>query len=256
MSNSSRLIVVSNRLPVALVHEGDEWTTKRSAGGLATAMDPILKRAGGLWFGWSGAGEQLPPETLARLREEQSCIAVDLPADLVKKFYEGYANQALWPLFHSFASRLQFDSESWEAYIDANRRFCSAVVKEFRSGDRIWVHDYHLMLLPAMLRQSLPDAAIGFFLHIPFPGSDIFAILPRGEELLNGVLGADLIAFHTHLHLQHFRMSLRRLLGLESAIDRVEIPRTPGAAPGPSHRYRSQRLPSVFRETGDPRIPR
>jgi trehalose 6-phosphate synthase/phosphatase len=224
MSDSSRLIVVSNRLPVALVREDTEWKTKRTAGGLATAMDPILKRAGGLWIGWSGTQEELPPEAVELLLQEQSCIAVDLPADLLKKFYEGYANQALWPLFHSFASRLQFDSDSWEAYIEANRRFCSAVVREFRPGDRIWVHDYHLMLLPGMLRENLPDAAIGFFLHIPFPGSDIFSILPRGEELLAGLLGADLISFHTHLHLQHFRMSLRRLLGVESTVDRLEAP--------------------------------
>jgi trehalose 6-phosphate synthase/phosphatase len=222
MADSSRLIVVSNRLPVALVRNGTNWETKRTAGGLATAMDPILKRAGGLWIGWSGAEGDTPPEAIELLREEQSCIAVDLPADLLEKFYEGYANQALWPLFHSFTSRLQFDADNWEAYIEANRRFCAAVVNEFRAGDRIWVHDYHLMLLPSMLRESLPDAAIGFFLHIPFPASDIFAILPRGEELLAGLIGADLIAFHTHLHLQHFRLSLRRLLGIESTVDRLE----------------------------------
>jgi trehalose 6-phosphate synthase/phosphatase len=224
MPDSPRLIVVSNRLPVALVREDTEWRTKRTAGGLATAMDPILKRAGGLWIGWSGTEEELPPEAVKLLRQEQSCIAVELPADLLKKFYEGYANQALWPLFHSFTSKLQFDSESWEVYIEANRRFCSAVVHEFQPGDRIWVHDYHLMLLPSMLRESLPDAAIGFFLHIPFPGSDIFSILPRGEELLTGLLGADLISFHTHLHLQHFRMSLRRQLGVQSTVDRLEVP--------------------------------
>jgi trehalose 6-phosphate synthase/phosphatase len=224
MPDSSRLIVVSNRLPVALVREGTEWKTKRTAGGLATAMDPILKRAAGLWIGWSGTEEELPPASVELLRQEQSCIPVKLPADLLKKFYEGYANQALWPLFHSFAFKLQFDPESWEAYIEANRRFCSAVVEEFQPGDRIWVHDYHLMLLPSMLRASLPDAAIGFFLHIPFPGSDIFSILPRGEELLTGLLGADLISFHTHLHLQHFRMSLRRQLGLQSTVDSLEVP--------------------------------
>lgn len=185
---------------------------------------PHSKARRRLWIGWSGTEEELPPEAVELLRQEQSCIAVDLPADLLKKFYEGYANQALWPLFHSFASRLQFDSESWEAYIEANRRFCSAVVAEFRPGDRIWVHDYHLMLLPSMLRESLPDATIGFFLHIPFRGSDIFAILPRGEELLAGLLGADLISFHTHLHLQHFRMSLRRQIGVESTVDCLEAP--------------------------------
>ncbi len=234
MADSSRLIVVSNRLPVALVRNGAAWQTKRSAGGLATAMDPILKRAGGLWIGWSGVQGDTPPEALELLREEQSCIAVDLPSGVLEKFYEGYSNQALWPLFHSFTARLQFHSENWQAYIEANRIFCAAVVKEFRPGDRIWVHDYHLMLLPSMLRESLPDAAIGFFLHIPFPASDIFAILPRGDELLAGLLGADLIAFQTHLHLQHFRLSLRRMLGIESTVDRLD---------GPGRQLRLQALP-------------
>ena len=224
MADTARLIVVSNRLPVALVRDGDQWKTKRSAGGLATAMDPILKRAGGIWIGWSGAEEVIPPEALQLLREEQSSIAVNLPVDVQRGFYDGYANQALWPLFHSFTSRLHFDPDSWKAYNEANRLFCDAVVAEFQPGDRIWIHDYHLMLLPGMLREKLPDAAIGFFLHIPFPASDIFAILPRGEELLAGLTGADLIAFHTHLHLQHFRMSLRRQLGLESTVDRLQAP--------------------------------
>jgi trehalose 6-phosphate synthase/phosphatase len=223
MPEQSRLIVVSNRLPVSLTKEEQGWTIQRSAGGLATAMDPILKRAGGVWIGWSGAHDEDRAEAVQLLREEQSCIAVNLPADIVEKFYEGYANQALWPLFHSFTSMLHFEAETWEAYIIANRRFCEVVVEEYKPGDRIWVHDYHLMLLPSLLRERLPDASIGFFLHIPFPGSDIFAILPRGEELLQGLLGADLIAFHTHLHLQHFRMSLRRQLGFESTVDRLDV---------------------------------
>jgi trehalose 6-phosphate synthase/phosphatase len=223
MPDSARLIVVSNRLPVSLVREGTNWKTERSAGGLATAMDPILKRMGGVWIGWSGMQEQAVPEALEFLRREQACIAVDLPAEIVKKFYEGYANEALWPLFHSFTSRLRFDSESWEAYIEANERFCSAVVEEFRPGDRIWIHDYHLMLLPGMLREKIPDATIGFFLHIPFPASDIFSTLPRSDELITGLLGADVISFHTHVYLQHFRQSLRRLLEMESAVDRLEV---------------------------------
>jgi trehalose 6-phosphate synthase/phosphatase len=142
---------------------------------------------------------------------------------MAEKFYEGYSNRCLWPLFHNFAFKLEFDSITWAAYIEANRRFCSAVVDQFRPGDQIWVHDYHLMLLPQLLRDELPDAAIGFFLHIPFPSSDVFSTLPRGDELLLGLLGADLVAFQTHLHLQQFRRSLRRLVGLESSIDRLEV---------------------------------
>jgi trehalose 6-phosphate synthase/phosphatase len=186
-------------------------------------MDSILKGTGGVWIGWSGISGDTPPKALELLRKEQSSIAVDLPSDVQEKFYEGYANDVLWPLFHSFTSKLQFHGDNWEAYREANRRFCHAVVNEYQPGDRIWVHDYHLMLLPNLLREKLPNAAIGFFLHIPFPASDVFAILPRGEELLQGLLGADLIAFHTHQNLQHFRQSLRRMLGIESAIDRMDV---------------------------------
>lgn len=218
------MIVVSNRLPVTLVRKDTEWETKRSSGGLATAMDPILRRSGGVWIGWSGTEQEEPAEARKRLRDEQNCVAVDLPADVARRFYEGYANDALWPLFHNFTARLRFDAGNWAAYIEANNRFCSAVVDQYEPGDRIWVHDYHLMLLPRLLREKLPDAAIGFFLHIPFPTSDLFSILPRGEDLLTGLLGADLISFQTHLHLQHFRRSLRRLLGIESRVDRVDLP--------------------------------
>ncbi|HKE22555.1 MAG TPA: bifunctional alpha,alpha-trehalose-phosphate synthase (UDP-forming)/trehalose-phosphatase [Bryobacteraceae bacterium] len=223
MPDTPRLMVVSNRLPVSLTHEGTDWKTERSAGGLATAMDPILRRTGGIWIGWSGIKEEPVPEVLEFLRREQSCYGVHLPAEIVEKFYEGYANEALWPLFHSFVSRLRFNSESWEAYIEANERFCSAVVEAFRPGDRIWIHDYHLMLLPGMLRERIPDATIGFFLHIPFPAWDIFSTLPRNDELIGGLLGADLISFHTHMYLQNFRQSLRRLLEMESTVDRLEI---------------------------------
>ena len=222
MSDNHRLIVVSNRLPVALKREGDSWQATKSAGGLATAMDPVLRNAGGVWIGWSGAKDD-STELRTLLREEHNCIAVPLPPDVAEKFYEGYSNQALWPLFHSFATRLSFDPDTWAAYAEANQRFCDVVVEQYKEGDRIWVHDYHLMLLPRLLRERLPDAAVGFFLHIPFPASDIFSLLPRGDELLSGVLGADLAAFHTHTHLQHFRRSVRRLLGIESALDRVNV---------------------------------
>lgn len=186
-------------------------------------MDSILKDVGGIWIGWPGISGDTPPEALELLRKEQSSIGVELPADIQEKFYEGYANEVLWPLFHSFTSKLQFHAGNWEAYKEANRRFCLAVIQEYQPGDRIWVHDYHLMLLPKMLRERLPEAAIGFFLHIPFPASDIFAILPRGEELLEGLLGADLIGFQTHFHLQHFRQSLRRMLGIESTVGGMDM---------------------------------
>ncbi len=142
---------------------------------------------------------------------------------MAKGFYEGYANQTLWPVFHNFPSKLKFESKSWEAYVEANRIFSQAVTERYKPNDLIWVHDYHLILLPQMLREQLPDAAIGFFLHIPFPSSEIFPVLPRREELLEGLLGADLLAFQTHGHLQQFRAALLRVLGMESKIEQVAV---------------------------------
>ena len=226
-SSSARLLVVSNRLPLTLLKTAEGWTTSRSSGGLASAMDPLLRRNGGAWIGWAGGGGEEHIEQrraiLAEWAEKDHYFAVDLPEDVAAGFYEGYANQTLWPVFHNFPSQLKFDAKSWESYVEANRIFCDAVVDRYKPGDLIWVHDYHLTLLSQMLRQRLPDAAIGFFLHIPFPSSEIFPVLPRREELLEGLLGADLLAFQTHGHLQQFRAALLRVLGMESKVTQVAI---------------------------------
>jgi trehalose 6-phosphate synthase/phosphatase len=223
----NRLIVVSNRLPLTLRKTEGGWATERSSGGLATAMNPLLRKNGGDWIGWPGGSlEDDDPERRAILenwQQTEHCIAVDLPTEIATRFYEGFANQALWPIFHNFPSQLKFDPDDWKAYVEANRIFCKAVLDHHQPGDLIWVHDYHLMLLPRMLRNELPDAAIGFFLHIPFPSAEIFAILPRREDLLQGLLGADMLAFQTHGHLQQFRSALLRVLGVESKINEVPI---------------------------------
>ena len=223
-----RLLVVSNRLPLTLRKAEDgHWTTERSSGGLASAMNPILRDNGGDWIGWAGSSGEEDQEArnsvLQEWAQKDQCFAVELPAEIAKGFYEGYSNQTLWPVFHNFPSQLKFDAKDWQAYIEANRIFCRAVVDRYKQGDLVWVHDYQLMLLPQMLRAELPDAAIGFFLHIPFPSSEIFPILPRREELLQGLLGADLVAFQTHGHLQQFRAALLRVLGLESKIAEVAV---------------------------------
>src|ERR1700733_918717 len=225
-SAGARLIVVSNRLPLTLQKTEEGWKTVRSSGGLASAMNPLLEKIGGDWIGWAGdAGEdsQERGEILAQWAETDHCFAVNLPKDVAAGFYEGYANQTLWPVFHSFPTQLKFDAKDWEAYVEANRIFCEAVVDRYQPNDLIWVHDYHLMLLPRMLRDRLPDAAIGFFLHIPFPSSEIFPVLPRREELLEGLLGADLLTFQTHGHLQQFRAALLRVLGMESKIAQTAV---------------------------------
>jgi trehalose 6-phosphate synthase/phosphatase len=188
-------------------------------------MGPALARTGGLWVGWSGNTAEGPdPARDAELRgwrKRYGYVAVHLPSQVAARFYEGYANQTLWPLFHQFASRLTFDSSGWDAYVEANQRFRDALLEHVAPGDVLWVHDYHLMLLPQMLREAAPAATVGFFLHIPFPSSEMFRILPRRAEVLRGLLGADLLGFQTFADLQHFRSSLLRVLGCDSRMDRV-----------------------------------
>ncbi|MCA1612668.1 MAG: bifunctional alpha,alpha-trehalose-phosphate synthase (UDP-forming)/trehalose-phosphatase [Acidobacteria bacterium] len=218
--------MVSNRLPYTLRRAGDAWKVEKSAGGLATAMGPILRKTEGVWVGWSGDQSGVTDARraglLARWAERERYVAVDLPPETARGFYEGFSNQTLWPLFHNFPYLFRFDPADWDAYREANRLFCEAVLEQLRPGDMVWVHDYQLMLLPRLLREAAPEVRVGFFLHIPFPPSASFRILPRREELLRGLLGADLIAFHTHRYLQHFRDSVLRLLGTPSHMDKVE----------------------------------
>jgi trehalose 6-phosphate synthase/phosphatase len=221
-----RVVVVSNRLPLTLRRVGDDWRAERSAGGLASALRPLLQGSGGLWIGWPGeAPRGAAPgrrELLARWERRHGMVAVDLPPRVARDFYEGYSNQTLWPLFHHFPSRLAFAPETWDAYVQANQAYLETLLRHLRPNDRVWIHDYHLMLLPVLLRRAAPEARIGFFLHVPFPTPEVFRVLPRREELLRGLLGADLVAFQTHGHLQHFRASLLRLAGIESRMDCVE----------------------------------
>ena len=190
-------------------------------------MAPLMAKTHGLWLGWPGDALPGEPEGRARLmrewEEEHGYVAVEIPAKISRSFYEGYANDTLWPLLHGFPTRVVFAPDSWVAYRDANQRFADAVVSRAQKGDLIWAHDYQLMLVPQMVREQSPDSRIGFFLHIPFPSSEVFRILPEREELLRGLLGADALAFQTHGHLHNFRRSLLQVLGLESQMDSVQI---------------------------------
>jgi trehalose 6-phosphate synthase/phosphatase len=223
-----RLVVVSNRLPLTLRRTKDgSWRAERSTGGLVTALGPVLKKTGGLWIGWPGEPPETPDDArqslLERWEERHGYVTVDLSRATSQRFYHGYANSTLWPLFHGFPSHMEFGPEGWDAYLEANTRFRDAVLDRLRPGDLVWVHDYHLMLLPQLIRDAAPDVDLGFFLHIPFPYSDVFGVLPRREELLRGLLGADCIAFHTHGHLQNFRSSLLRFLGIGSRMDGADV---------------------------------
>ncbi len=190
-------------------------------------MAPLMERYDGLWLGWPG--DALPDEPAGRERlmrdweTRHRYVAVDIPARVSRSFYEGYANDTLWPLLHGFITRVSFQPESWHAYRDANQRFADAVLARQRVRDLTWVHDYQLMLVPQLLRSAAPASRIGFFLHIPFPSSEIFRALPEREAILLGLLGADAVAFQTHADLHNFRRSLLQVLGLESQMDGVHV---------------------------------
>jgi trehalose 6-phosphate synthase/phosphatase len=226
VTSTGRLIVVANRLPVTVRRTGSSWRAVHNPGGLVTALDPVLRERSGLWVGWPGEAPVERDESyeavLRRWLGDHHCAAVDLPTDILRGFYDGYANQTLWPLFHQFSSRLEFDPSHWDAYVRANALFRDAVLEHLQPGDVVWIHDYHLMLLPQLLREAVPNTKIAYFLHIPFPSSDVFRLLPSRSELLSGLLGADAVAFHTHDYLQHFRHSLLRILGLSSRMDCVD----------------------------------
>jgi len=220
----ARLLIVSNRLPVTVRSEGGEPVVSRSTGGLATGLDGPHARSGGIWIGWPGdlggldAGRRREVERrLAELR----LAPVMLSPEEVSRYYEGYANGVLWPLLHYSVARLPALVDDLDAYEAVNERFADAVAALHRPGDVVWIHDYQLMLVPRLLRERIPDARIGFFLHIPFPSSEIFRVLPRRERLLEGMLGADLVGFHAPAYVRHFASSALRLLGAATGVDRI-----------------------------------
>ncbi len=224
-----RLILVSNRLPVSV--ERDEEGTfsfTSSVGGLATGLSSFHASHESRWVGWAdldleGLSEGDVTEIRRMLDAEHGCTPVFLDADDAAGFYEGFCNSTIWPLFHHFTQFAEFDRGTWECYERVNRVFCDAVLEVVRPGDTLWIQDYQLMLLPGMIRERLPDARIGWFLHIPFPSFEIFRMLPWRREVLEGLLGADLVGFHTYDYAQHFLNSCRRLLGVEEALGRVVV---------------------------------
>jgi trehalose 6-phosphate synthase/phosphatase len=220
----ARLLVVSNRLPVTVRARDGSAAVERSAGGLATGLSGPHERMGGLWIGWPGPDEGLSEgaraEVAQRLAEER-LVPVPLSAEEVARYYEGYSNEVLWPLFHYAVARLPQDVRDFEVYERVNERFAAAVIERYQPGDLVWIHDYQLMLVPELVRERIPDARIGFFLHIPFPSSEIFRILPQRERILEGLLGSDLVGFHAAAFVRHFASSALRLLGTPTEVDRL-----------------------------------
>ena len=215
------LIIASNRLPVVVSTEGAKVALETSSGGLAAALRATPEPH--LWIGWPGA--VVPDEleaAVSRALAAESCRAVFLSAAEERNFYERMCNDALWPLFHYFVDRFRFTDEAWQSYVAVNERFAETIAAAAAPGAQVWVHDFHLALLPAALRRRRPDLAIGFFLHIPFPSSEIYRLLPPRSELLRGILGADYIGFHTGDYVRHFRSSCLRVLGIDSTPETIE----------------------------------
>lgn len=234
-----RILAVSNRLPVTVTprsfcdaHTGGSeglgkakspsYTYNMSSGGLVSALSAL----GGLqWLGWSGlrVPDQHKAEVRDHLKSQFNCTPIFLSEEIADMYYNGFSNSILWPLFHYHPGEMNFDGEWWEAYTLANRVFAKAVAEIWQPGDLIWVHDYHLMLLPAMIREEIQElrgtqsVEIAFFLHTPFPTSEIYRVLPVRREVLLGVLQSDLIGFHTYDYVRHFLSSVASLLKLETS---------------------------------------
>lgn len=222
-----RLIIISNRLPFSLDREGDKLTLRQSSGGLVSAIKSYFESNSNkdqltekLWMGVADFPQEDWDQAVASHAADQDFGVIPLYVDnsLYDNYYNGFSNSVLWPLFHYFSSLAIYDSKFFDAYVQVNQLFAEKLVPLLQPGDQVWVHDYQLMLLPQLLRQKRPDATIGFFLHIPFPSYEIFRLLPTEwkKTLLQGVMGADLIGFHTYDYVQHFLQSVKMLLGVDN----------------------------------------
>lgn len=220
--SKQKFIIVSNRLPVSVSKNNGTLVYENSSGGLATAMSSISNDSfERLWIGWPGitSDELTRTEKVAITRKLRTfgCVPVFLTKQQVDFFYHGYSNDTIWPLFHYFQSIANYDNNYWLSYKSVNTRFRNVILRYAGIGDLIWVHDYHLMLLPQLLRKALPGGTIGFFLHVPFPSYEIFRLLPNRAQILEGLLGADLIGFHIYDYARHFLSSTLRVLGIENS---------------------------------------
>lgn len=213
----SRLIIISNRLPVSISERNGELILNPSAGGLATGLNSLKSEREVHWIGWPGinTSKKEKQQAITEKLEALNMTPVFVPKDKFSGYYNGFSNSTLWPLFHYFQQYSDFYERTWRDYQYVNYLFAQQIFKTAKADDIFWVQDYHLMLVPQLIRQQYPQASIGFFLHIPFPTFELLRTMPKRRELLNGVLGADLIGFHTHDYVRHFISAVRRILGHE-----------------------------------------
>lgn len=242
----SKTIIVSNRLPVKISHAETGYQIQPSEGGLATGLAAVHEQGENLWIGWPG----LPVEQLGKTDyftnelKKKRLVPLFLNEQEIEGFYEGFSNEVLWPIFHYISTYANYDLQNWEIYQSVNEKFRDTVLRYAEPDDTIWIHDYQLLLLPGLLREALPEATIAFFQHIPFPSQELFRHIPWRRELLQGMLGADLLGFHTFDDVRHFISSATRIIGVHNRASQLEVDgRAVFAEPFPmgtdSHRFSS-----------------
>ncbi|TMI37511.1 bifunctional alpha,alpha-trehalose-phosphate synthase (UDP-forming)/trehalose-phosphatase [Candidatus Bathyarchaeota archaeon] len=228
-----RLLVVSNRLPFTASSQEGELVFRPSPGGLVSGLTAYLNWArkdvssiDHLWIGWPGIEvDEKSHDKLRQKAAKEQAYPVFIDANTMDQFYHGFCNSTIWPLFHYFPTHARFDEQDWAQYVKVNEVFRDSILKVVKPGDTVWVHDYHLMLLPRLLREKIPELSIGFFLHTPFPSYDIFRTLPTRmrRQILEGILGADLVGFHTIDYTQHFLRCILRILGIDNNFGQLLI---------------------------------
>lgn len=223
----SKLIIVSNKLPFEITRQDEYPGLTEKTGGISGSLNAFYNYLKCSWVGWTGneniiLNDEQKNDIYGRYVKE-NCHPVELTGDEICNYHYGFCNQTIWPLFHYFTEYSEFNPDYWSGYVDVNRKFANKVLEVARKGDKIWVHDYHLMLVPKMIRDENPDLSIGFFMHIPFPSFEIFRIFPWRRELVEGILGADLVGFHTFDYERHFMSCVRRLLGYDNILNTVKM---------------------------------
>lgn len=220
-----KTIIISNRLPVKVQRQEDDLEFTTSEGGLATGLSTVFKSGKNKWIGWPGLYTQDEHEKkiINKKLGEENMLPVFLSEEEIRDYYEGFSNGTLWPNFHYFTEYAIYEQELWESYVKVNYKFAKEAIKIAEPGDTIWIHDYQLLMVPQMIRRKLPNTSIGFFQHIPFPSYEIFRLLPWRKELVLGVLGADLIGFHTYDDMRHFLSAVSRIAGINSLHGHLEL---------------------------------
>ncbi len=213
-----KLQIVSNRLPVEIRKNKGKLSLKKTSGGLATGLSSLQQEYDMVWTGWPGIHTSSAEERseIERFMAKKGLFPAWIPPKDYDGYYRGFSNKALWPLFHYFCQYAEFDDNCWQAYVKANRAFCTRLLENAGEADIFWIQDYHLMLLPQMVREKLPNARIGFFLHIPFPHFEVFRLLPWRKEIIEGLAGASLIGFHTRQYADYFIHSVEQILGKDT----------------------------------------